>query len=54
MLKKISSLEGAQKLTKKEQKSILGGLKDCIDPSTNACKYISTLCAPPCRPVILP
>ena len=50
MLKNILKLEGAQKLTKNEQKSINGGLKDCIDPTTNTCKYISLACANPCRP----
>jgi hypothetical protein len=50
MLKIILKLEGAQKLSKNEQKSINGGLKDCIDPKTNACKYISLACANPCRP----
>jgi hypothetical protein len=50
MLKNILKLEGAQKLNKNEQKSINGGLKDCIDPTTNACKYISLACASPCRP----
>lgn len=48
MLKKISNLEGAQKLTKNEQKSIQGGLMDCIDPSTNTCKRYHKSCAPPC------
>ncbi|WP_268848082.1 hypothetical protein [Flavobacterium aestivum] len=50
MLKNILKLEGAQKLSKNEQKSINGGLKDCIDPTTNRCKYISLACASPCRP----
>jgi hypothetical protein len=49
MLKNILKLEGAQKLSKNEQKSINGGLKDCIDPMTNTCKYISLACANPCR-----
>ncbi|WP_202110889.1 hypothetical protein [Flavobacterium hydrocarbonoxydans] len=49
MLEKILNLEGAKELTKKEQKAIKGGLKDCIDPSTNACKYYSIACAPPCQ-----
>jgi hypothetical protein len=50
MLKNILKLEGAQKLTKNEQKSINGGLKDCINPATNKCRYISLACADPCRP----
>jgi len=50
MLKNILKLQGAQELTKNEQKSIKGGLKDCIDPNTNTCKYISLNCASPCRP----
>ncbi|MEA9413925.1 hypothetical protein [Flavobacterium sp. PL02] len=54
MLKNISNLEGAQKLTKNEQKSIKGGLRDCIDPNTNQCKYYSLSCASPCRPGIEP
>jgi len=49
MLKKILKLDGAQELTKNEQKSINGGLIDCIDPKTNRCKYISLNCANPCR-----
>jgi hypothetical protein len=49
MLKSILKLEGSQKLSKNEQKSINGGLKDCIDPTTNTCKYISLACANPCR-----
>lgn len=49
MLKNILKLEGAETLSKNEQKSIKGGLRDCIDPMTGACKYISLSCAPPCR-----
>jgi hypothetical protein len=49
MLKNILKLEGAQKLSKNEQKSINGGLRDCIDPQTGMCKYISLSCANPCR-----
>jgi hypothetical protein len=49
MLKQILNLEGAHKLTKNEQKSIKGGLIDCIDPATNRCKSHSRSCAPPCR-----
>ncbi|WP_229335513.1 hypothetical protein [Flavobacterium sp. ALJ2] len=43
------NLEGAQQLTKNEQKSIQGGLIDCIDPATNRCKRYNRSCAPPCR-----
>lgn len=32
MLKNILNLEGAQKLSKEEQKSILGGKKFCTNP----------------------
>lgn len=49
MLKNILNLEGAQEITKNEQKSIKGGLRDCIDPATNTCKYYSLACASPCR-----
>jgi hypothetical protein len=52
MLKNILNLEGAQKLTRNEQKAIKGGLKDCIDPNTNLCKYYSISCAPPCRELL--
>ena len=53
MLKNILQLKGTQLLTKKEQKVISGGLKDCIDPATNVCKYLSFACANPCRPELL-
>jgi hypothetical protein len=53
MLQNILNLKGTQQLTKKEQKGISGGLKDCIDPRTNTCKYISFACANPCRPELL-
>jgi hypothetical protein len=53
MLKNILQLKGAQLLTKKEQKVIGGGLKDCLDPTTNVCKYRSFACANPCRPELL-
>jgi hypothetical protein len=49
MLKNILNLDGAQELSNREQKAIKGGLRDCIDPMTGACKYISLSCAPPCR-----
>jgi len=49
MKKSILNLDGASQLSKKEQKGIKGGLKDCIDPTTNQCKYYSLLCAFPCR-----
>jgi len=49
MLKKILNLDGAKTLSKNEQRSIKGGLKDCIDPATNTCRYYSIVCAPPCR-----
>lgn len=44
MLKNILKLEGAKRLTNNEQKTIMGGLKDCIDPSTNVCKYYYLPC----------
>jgi hypothetical protein len=49
MLKNILNLEGAQQLTKNEQKSIKGGLINCIDPVTNRCKSYGRACAAPCR-----
>ncbi|SHI34326.1 hypothetical protein [Flavobacterium terrae] len=49
MLKNILNLEGAQALSKNEQKSVKGGLKDCIDPMTGQCRYYSLACANPCR-----
>ena len=49
MLKAILNLKGAHRLTKNEQKSIQGGLIDCIDPATNMCKRYNRSCAPPCR-----
>ncbi|MFC4815722.1 MULTISPECIES: hypothetical protein [unclassified Flavobacterium] len=49
MLKNILNLEGVKKLSSNEQKSISGGLKDCIDPMTGLCKYYSLACANPCR-----
>jgi hypothetical protein len=49
MLKNILNLGGAQQLTKNEQKSIKGGLIDCIDLATNRCRSYSRACAPPCR-----
>lgn len=48
MLKAILNLEGAQRLTKNEQKSIQGGLVDCINPSTNQCRRYHKSCASPC------
>lgn len=48
MLKVILNLEGAQRLTKNELKSIQGGLVDCIDRFTNTCKRYHRTCAPPC------
>lgn len=54
MLKNILNLDGAQELSNQEQKTITGGLRDCIDPTTGACKYYSLSCAPPCRFLIEP
>ena len=54
MLKNILNLNGAQKLSDKEQKSINGGLRDCIDPMTGLCKYYSLACANPCRILLEP
>jgi hypothetical protein len=54
MLKNILNLKGAQKLSKNEQKAITGGLRDCIDPFTNLCKYYSLSCASPCRILLEP
>lgn len=49
MLKSILNLEGVETLSKNEQKSIKGGLRDCIDPMTGQCRYYSLSCANPCR-----
>lgn len=49
MIKSILKLEGAEAISKNEQKTIKGGLRDCIDPMTGTCKYYSLSCAFPCR-----
>ena len=54
MLKNILNLDGAEALSKNEQKALKGGLKDCIDPMTGVCRYYSLACAPPCRFVLEP
>lgn len=47
--------QNGKKLTKKELRSITGGLLDCIDPATGGCKRISISCAQlQCRPTIEP
>ncbi|NHN26669.1 hypothetical protein FIA58_013370 [Flavobacterium jejuense] len=48
MKKSILNLNGVV-LSRKELVAIKGALKDCIDPTTNQCKYYSLACAAPCR-----
>lgn len=49
MLRKILNLEGAEQLTKSQQKSIKGGLEYCRDWDTGLCKYYKITCASPCN-----
>ena len=44
MLKNILNLEGAQKLSNNEQKSINGGRKQCVGPD-GLCKEYGLQCA---------
>lgn len=52
---KNHNLPQGKKLNKRELRVIRGGLRDCIDPQTGACKLISIGCAQlECRPEINP
>lgn len=54
MFEKLLKLEGAEAISKKDQKTIKGGLRDCIDPLTGFCKYYGLSCAFPCRVYLEP
>ncbi|WP_271766436.1 hypothetical protein [Aquimarina algiphila] len=45
MLKKIINLNGIEKLNRKQQISINGGRKQCIDPRTGLCSDYGPHCA---------
>ncbi|WP_165569111.1 hypothetical protein [Chryseobacterium piperi] len=52
---KNQNLQKGKKLDSKELKVIMGGLKQCLDPKTNACRIFSMGCAEPqCRPELIP